>query len=421
MQIGYLVQTSPPDMNVVSGPQLHIKAVIQGLEKRSHRVRTFIPHAGTPVWSDDLERNEWHTARYRFSRSFWFRSIESPIRRLQREIHFPYFNLFESIRFADAAYGVLADCDLILERYSFLGYGGALMAARMGVPVILEINGDIPKEMDLLGVEMSPLQRKTCMQVTRRTLARAAGLVCVAPQIKKRLCDSLGLTPEKIAVIPNGADVKLFTRPQDPALIREKYELKDCPTVTFVGSFQPWHGIDLLLDSFRLVRNQVPDAQLVLVGDGAGRAAAMERVNREGLQGSVCFLGQLNNQAVAEILVVTDVAVAPFPFKTSDIVGSPLKIFEYMAAGCAIVASTAPIHDVVKHNLTGLRVEPGDAVALSMGVIPLLTDPALRRRLGTKARQVALERYSWDCTVQQLEAFLLHTREQFGLRTRRWN
>ena len=79
-----------------------------------------------------------------------------------------------------------------------------------------------------------------------------------------------------------------------------------------------------------------------------------------------------------------------------------------MAAGCGIVVSTAAIHDAIDHDQTGMRVPPGDSSALARAILRLLEDPALRLRLGARARQVAVERYSWENTVAQLES-LFHS------------
>lgn len=137
MNIGYLMQEGVPDLDVVSGAQLHVKAVITGLQKRGHPVRTFLPRAKKPVWSDDVNRAKWQPARYTFSARSWFRLIERPARRMQSELHLPYFNLFESLRFADAARQSLAHCDLIFERFGFMGFAGALTARRLNIPHIL--------------------------------------------------------------------------------------------------------------------------------------------------------------------------------------------------------------------------------------------------------------------------------------------
>ena len=392
-------------MSAISGPQLHVNAVIRGLQRRGHHIRAFMTQKAGVVWSDDICRPDWQPVHYGFSVRQPFRLVESAVRRTQTELRLPYLNLFDSVRFSDAACQALSGCHLIYERFGFMGYGGALTAARMGVPLILEINGDVPKEIELFDVKMSAVQRKVSMRITRLTLEAATGIVCVAASLKQRLIDGMGLNPRKIEVILNGADTELFAGSHDVVKVRQKYGLAPRPTVAFVGSFQPWHGVDLLLDSFQVVQAKIPDAQLLLIGDGRGCADAERRVAAGELSRGVRFMGRLQNFQVAEVLSVTDVAVAPFPYTTTDIVGSPLKLFEYMAAGCPIVASWAPIHDVIEHNVTGLRVEPADAAALAMAQVRLLSDADLRLRLSVKARAVALERYSWDNTSKQLESF----------------
>lgn len=410
MKIGYLIQEGAPNIDVVSGPQLHIRAVIKGLEKHGHSVRTFMPRGGQLYWSDDLSQNEWQKGAYGFSKSFWFRCIESPMRRAQTELHLPYLNLFESIRYSDAAARALSHCDLIFERYGFMGYGGVITAGRLGIPSVLEINGDISKEMEVLNVKMSAGQYWASARIARLTMMAASGIVCVAPLMKKKLVERIGIRSEKVQVIPNGADVELFSAPQDPVRVREKYGIACRPTMTFVGSFQPWHGIDLLLDSFNGVMEKITDAQLLLVGDGPGRSEAERRVSTSRWDGSVHFMGRLENSQVAEILAITDVSVAPFPYASSDIVGSPLKLFEYMAAGCPVIASWAPIHDVIEHEVNGIRVEPANASALADQLVRLLSNPTLSQRLGANAQRMALERYSWDNTIQQLEDFFQRLR-----------
>jgi glycosyltransferase involved in cell wall biosynthesis len=173
--------------------------------------------------------------------------------------------------------------------------------------------------------------------------------------------------------------------------------------IAFVGSFQPWHGAELLVEGYAGVCRQLPDARLVLIGDGERRQAVVEQVCRLGLSGKVILTGKLNQEQVAALLNAADVLVAPYPFKHSDIVGTPLKLLEYMAVGKGILASTAPIHEVIVNGVTGLRIAPADADALAQGLLLLLQDNDLRARLGKNARQIAAQRYSWDCVVEKLE------------------
>jgi glycosyltransferase involved in cell wall biosynthesis len=152
----------------------------------------------------------------------------------------------------------------------------------------------------------------------------------------------------------------------------------------------------------------------VLVGTGAGDRAIKEQVSRLGLSGRVIFTGQLPQGQVADVLSTADVAVAPYPFLHTDIVGTPLKLLEYMAAGCAIVASTVPLHALIVHGETGLRVPPADPVALAGGISSLLEDRARSRTLGANARREALSRHSWNRAVEEIDLVLRRTIENYA-------
>ncbi len=412
LRIAYLLQTGIPDTDIFSGPLLHIEAVADGLRNRGHHVRFFMPQQAGLGTSDTVNGSGWEPARSHLSRSLLFRAVESPIRRLQSELHLPYLNLFDSIRYASAASNSLAGSDLLFERFGFMDYGGVLTAARLRIPAILELNGDIAKEMEFLGVELSPAQRRISSVITRRTLSAATAIVCVAAALKQRLVEVMKLDPEKIAVITNGADLSLFCRPQNVDSIRSEFNLPARPIIMFVGSFQPWHGVDLLLDAFARVC-AVADAELVLVGEGPGRAKLQEQIRSSNIRGRVRFLGRVSNPKVAGLLAASDIAVVPFPHTSNDIAGSPLKVFEYMAAGRAIVASSAAIHDAVEDGVTGLRVRPADATALAAGILRLLQDPDLRRWLGANARRVAMSRFGWEHTAKRLESLFYEVFERF--------
>jgi len=399
MRIGYVMQNGVPDLSTVSGPQLHVTAVIRGLQQRGHHVRTVASQGGSLQWSEDL--TVWHPAPFSFSRSPWFRAVERPLRRVQRELRLPFVGLFDSVRYADAAARLLGGFDVVYERHGHMGYGGILAARRLGIPAVVELNGNILKELDAQGIPMSRLQREVSRQVTVRTFRAADRMVVVSPTLRDELVLHLGVPAGKVSVVRNGANLDLFRRPVDPAVVRRQHGLGSGALVCFVGGFEVWHGVDLLVTAFRSVRERYPDARLVLVGDGAGRPAAAAQVAALGLGGGVAFLGRLSQPEVAAVLRTADVLVAPYPVQQDDFLGSPLKLVEYLAAGKAIVASRARIHDLITDGVTGLRVPPADAEALAGGILHLLGDPDLRAALGAAAAREATA-HSWDRVVDDL-------------------
>ena len=418
MRVGYLMQNGAPDLTTLSGPQLHVFAVIRGLQKMGHQVRTVAIQQGKIVWSDDLQN--WFPATFKLTRSRAFQLFESGIRRIQFELRLPFLGVFDSFRYADACIQLLSGYDLLYERHGYLGYGGVIAARSLGTPLIIELNGNIVKEIDEMGVHMTSLQRNIGRWLTIRTLLEANHLVAVSEALKDLLISTLGFPKDQISVVLNGVDAETFTQSHNEKLVREHFSIGFGPTVTFVGSFQPWHGVDLLVSSFYLVQSAFPEAQLLLIGEGTGSESVEKQIAELGLQGNVNFLGRLPQKEVAAVLSLSDVAVAPYPLSHPEIVGTPLKLMEYMAAGRAIVASTAPIHEVITDGVTGLRVAPASVNALAHGIKRLLEDRALRAKLGANAAREA-RAHSWDHCAEALDHILMDCaphRQAFSSRDR---
>jgi glycosyltransferase involved in cell wall biosynthesis len=95
--------------------------------------------------------------------------------------------------------------------------------------------------------------------------------------------------------------------------------------------------------------------------------------------------------------------VLPYPELPGELWFSPLKLFEYMAAGKAIVASRAgQIAEILEDGQSGLLVAPGDVAAMGQAIVRLIADPALRQRLGDHARQQAVANHSWEQYIERL-------------------
>ena len=162
-------------------------------------------------------------------------------------------------------------------------------------------------------------------------------------------------------------------------------------------------------------RSGPPNAQLVMVGDGPGHRDIQESLTASGDIARVRLTGRMPQVDVAAVLACADVLAAPHAYAEGTIVGTPLKILEYMAAGRAIVASTAPIHELVQHGISGHRVAPGDGHALADGILALLEDDVLRGRYGREASRLA-KTYSWASVAQRLRTLFEEVRQTSGVR-----
>jgi glycosyltransferase involved in cell wall biosynthesis len=209
--------------------------------------------------------------------------------------------------------------------------------------------------------------------------------------------------PGKIEVLPNGVDADFFQPDTGREEARHQLGLNGGPVVGFVGGFQVWHGLDGLVETFAQVIQAEPQARLLLVGDGPARSAIERKVAEVGLETAVTITGFVPQAQVPKMLAATDITVLPYPQLPGELWFSPLKLFEYMAAGKAIVASNSgQIAEILEDGTSGLLVPPGDVAGFSRAIVGLIKDPAQRARLGCRARQQVVERHSWKQYIERL-------------------
>ena len=170
----------------------------------------------------------------------------------------------------------------------------------------------------------------------------------------------------------------------------------------FVGTLKPWHGVEDLIEAFADLHRRDPHTRLVIVGDGPQRPKLMLKTAAHGIENAVDFRGAVALSEIPTMLASMDVAVAPYP-PLENFYFSPLKLFEYMAAGRSIVAaSIGQIRQLISDGTTGLLYPPGDTAALAASLDRLRADPGLRRRLGDEARRVVTRDHTWHSVIRRI-------------------
>lgn len=279
----------------------------------------------------------------------------------------------------------------VYQRYSLNNLAGVLLARRWGVPLVLEANAS----------EVSWRRRWSALRF-RRLATRAEQIVlrsserilAVSDNAARDLLES-GADPAAIRVVPNGVDVERFrdARPHPLPFPPEAF------VVGFTGLFYPWHGTRDLAAAFALLRRRHPNARLLLVGEGEEAPLVRSILEREGAARDVLMTGLVPHDAVPGYLAAADVLVSPH-IQDDDFIGSPIKVWEYMASGRAIVATrVAQIGEVIRDGETGLVVTPSDPEALAEALSTLHDDEQLRARLGGQAQEEAARRHSWDARL----------------------
>lgn len=410
MNIAYLFQSIGFQFWQSFAVQLHIYHQIRGLQQIGHNVSLLGLHGKRVLCTDDLAAvragrlTSAHFGKLGVTGSAPYTLAEGAVRRIQSMVRWPYLALFDSVRMVDAYQKNLRHYDLIHERYNLMSLGAAVASRRNGVPYVLEVNADLIDERDFQGRPDRGLRRAFAVRSTRFCFEAAHKIICVSSQLGEHLARKWQLDPRKIEVVPNAADTEAFARTYDIGDARQKYGLTGEPVIMFVGGFYPWHDLGLLVDAFSKVLQQMPQARLVLVGDGQTRAEIEQKIARNGVRHAVIMTGAVPHEQIPQLLAVADVAVAPNISFFHGHGGSPLKLYEYMAAGKAIVAThTGQVAEVIEDGRNGLLLPPGDMDGWGNALSTLLSDVELRRCLGETARRQAREQHSWQQYAQRLE------------------
>jgi len=204
-----------------------------------------------------------------------------------------------------------------------------------------------------------------------------------------------GIARDRIAVVHCGLDHDAYRH--DPAVAKDVR-----PTIVFVGRLRRYKGVDLVMRALPRVRERVPGARLVVLGDGPFGSALHRMAERLGVAGAVEFRGFVPTAAKVRALQEGWVLVQPSPKE-----GWGLTVIEAGACATAVVASDSPgLRDSVVNDRTGLLVPGRDDAPLADALIRVLTDDALRERLAHAGLEWAA-RFRWpDCAARSMDALL---------------
>jgi glycosyltransferase involved in cell wall biosynthesis len=299
---------------------------------------------------------------------------------------------------------------LVYQRHSVGNYAGAVIARRHRVPLVLEYNGS---EVWVARNWGRPLRyEELAADAERVALRHAHRVVTVSEALAADLVER-GVEESRVVWHPNGVEAERFAPERftaaERSVLRDRYSIPhDAVLVTFVGTFGQWHGVDVLARTAHAHAEWArrENVRFLLVGDGLKMPDVRREV--EGAEDVVVLAGLVPQDEAPLHLAASDILVSPHIPNAdgSPFFGSPTKLFEYMAAGKAIVASDLDqIGDVLRDDLAVL-VRPGDSDDLGRGIRELAADPARRALLGERARRRVLERYTWRHHVEAILARL---------------
>jgi len=366
------------------GGSVHVAAVAEGLAALGHDVTALItPGQGQP----------------RPSRVRWV-AMPPPFGS-------PRLRMARAGAIARLARGIRPDA--IVERYHNFGGEAIRAAAGLGAVAVLEVNAPV---VDHAGSSKARLDRALLVEPMRRWRDHLCAIADVIVTPNAAILPA-GIPAARIRVLEWGADTERFR----PGLDGQPPYARPAVTTAaiFAGAFRSWHGAIHLVDAIKILRGRGDtDVGAVFVGDGSELARV--RHAAAGIE-TIVFTGALPHDRMPAALAAADIGVAPFDIGAHAPLSlgfywSPLKIFEYMAAGLPLVAPGVDrIPSLVADGREGLLYDPrpGHADALAATLVRL-KDPALRARLGAAARERAVRDYSWAAHCKALETAVIDAR-----------
>ncbi len=285
--------------------------------------------------------------------------------------------------------------DVVYERYNLFFLPGLWARRRYRVPWIVEVNAPLFDERCAYG----GITLKRLARWSERTVWRGADhLFTVTHVLAARIMQD-NVDPARIAVTPNGIQTDVFECLSSREEAKNRLGLAGNTVLGFTGFVRDWHGLERVIEIMQRIRTP---CHFLLVGDGPARAALERRANEVGLGPRVTFTGVVPRTQVVGFVNAFDIALQP------DVVAyaSPLKLFEYMAAGCAIVAPDRPnIREILTHDVNALLFDLDEGDTFFACVARLAGDSTLRARLGEAARATIHERQlTWNGNAMQVVA-----------------
>ena len=291
--------------------------------------------------------------------------------------------------------------DLIYERHSLWSHAGMEFAREHKLSSLLEVNAPAIEEQANYHLL---IDRGAAEDAMMRAFRCANAIIAVSRQLA-HLLEQHPSARGKVYVVPNAVNPDRFVDVV-PAIPKNGEFV-----IGYIGVLKARHGLTTLIETFTLVAQQTPAAQLLIVGDGPEREYLDREIAARGLTDRVQFTGSIAPELVPAYLASMDVALAPYP-PLAQFYSSPLKVYEYMAAGLPVVATRiGQIEEIIEHGETGILIRPGDASGMAQAITELAASVDLRTRLGQAARQTVQE-HTWDHVLERALCFAGLTRTQ---------
>ncbi len=292
----------------------------------------------------------------------------------------------------------------------FQGPTAWLLARLKGVPFLLEVRDLWPAFAVAVGVLRNNFLIRLSEWLEGFLYKHADQVIVNSPGFIEHV-SSRGA--DQVVLIPNGADPEMFNPDSEGKLFRHEHNLDDKFIVLYAGAHGMSNDLDVVLKAAEHIKN-FDNIRIVLLGSGKEKST-LQSLAKEMELSNVLFLPPVSKLEMKEALAAADACLAILKpiemYKTTY----PNKVFDYMAAGRAIIlAIDGVIREVVVSANAGIPIPPGDPQALSAAIQALASDPSKCARLGQNGRKTIEEKFSREELADKFTALLESMRRRYG-------
>lgn len=380
---------------------VHITGVCDALTTLGHDVSLL----SFPGSEPDITKSDSPSLNKRVKKKSFFAKVAEMTKIMPQFV----FEILE-LGYNGLAYKRLCDknkevgAEFVYERYSLFTFAGLLFAKSKKLPFIIEVNDSALVER-VRPLKLSWLAKK----IEKYVFQRADGIVFISTEFQKIATNSYGKIAPSI-ISPNAANIAHF---KHDAMSNEDAKAKlgidkNKIVAGYTGAFVHWHGIDWFIEEIISELKSHPDLTLLLIGDGVAFEPISELVKAHNLSEQVILTGRIAHTELSTYMSAMDFGILP----DSNIYGSPMKLFEFMAMGKAMVLpSFTPITDVVENNKTGWIFEAKDRKACVKKVLEIYQNKEEIKQVGENARNYIVNERQWTHNAKDLLALAFDNKE----------
>ena len=266
--------------------------------------------------------------------------------------------------------------------------------------IVLDFNDLIGEyTMEIIKINKNNFKAKIILMIQKIIIKNVNILIVITSYIKKYAIN-IGVKDDKIKIIPNGVDIRLFNPNIKGNLSYINDIIKDKKICMYTGRIDTWAGINIIQQLSNKFRNDYPEILFVLIGS--------ENDLVQNFSNLIVFK-KIQYEDIPKFLSFADVILVPFPERDFTHAASPLKLFEAMAMGKPVIASgLSGIKEIISHLENGVLIDSNDINEWYDAVLFILNSNSSSKKMGENARYTVEQKYNWDLLSQEYDNFIMH-------------